>query len=91
MAVLWEEVEEKVDKDIGQLKAFVEVCVCVWVYGECMCIRACFTLNISPQQKHQGLEHTQSTMHDSLALLETEGKVGRETLSTVLNAEITTR
>ena len=33
MAVLWEEVEEKVDKDISQLKASVEVCVCVWVYG----------------------------------------------------------
>ena len=47
--------------------------------------------NISLQQKHQGLERTQSTIHDSLALLETEGKVGRETLSTVLNAEITTR
>ena len=31
MAVLWGEVEEKVDKDISQLRAAVEVCVCVCV------------------------------------------------------------
>ena len=33
MAVLWGEVEEKVDKDISQLRASVEVCVCV-----CVCV-----------------------------------------------------
>ena len=51
----------------------------------------CLISNISLQQKHQSVKRTESTMHDSLTLLETEGKVGRETLSTVLNAEITTR
>ena len=35
MAVLWEEVEEKVDKDIGQLRAFVEVCVCGCMVSVC--------------------------------------------------------
>ena len=77
------------------------VCMCVGVRcvgGKCACkeelkklVFQCFTSNISPQQKYQSVKRTESTMHESLTLLETEGKVGRETLSTVLNAEITTR
>ena len=39
MAVLWEEVEEKVDKDIGQLKATVEVCVCRCMVSVCAYVR----------------------------------------------------
>ena len=66
------------------------VCVCVraCVYAQCYSQYHCFVL---PQQKRQSVECAHSTMRDSLTLLEREGRVGREGLSTVLNAEITTR
>ena len=56
--------------------------------GKSQCYSWCFVLL---QQKRQSMERAQSTMRDSLTLLEREGRMGREDLSTVLNAEITTR
>lgn len=66
-----------------------------------MCLTVCSVLSqqspvllmvfVLLQQKRQSMERAQSTMRDSLTLLEREGRMGREDLSTVLNAEITTR
>ena len=53
MAVLWGEVKEKVDKDISQLKASVEVCVCVCVDGGVSHIKHLTTAKASECEAHR--------------------------------------